>query len=159
MAAEHPFDSYVREYVCDDPGGIDVGRAALLFALDAYPNLSVSEYLGFLDELAERVVAEAGRREVSVPIRWAALRRVLVEQVGLTGQVEPSYDPQDCHLNQVLDSRRGLPVSFSCIWIAVGRRVGWRICGLAMPEHFAVCIDGPDGRLFADPACNGLLLN
>jgi len=158
VAADHPFDCYVRGRAGSDPRRIDVGEAALLFALDAYPDLDVAGYLGLLDDLAGRVLAEAGRRDAAVPIRWAALRRVLVEQVGLTGRGDFSSDPADWYLNRVLDGLEGLPVSFACVWIAVGQRAGWRLSGLAMPEHFAVCIDGPDGRLLADPFCDGLLL-
>ena len=151
----HQFDRYVSARRAN----VDVATAGLLAALDAHPDLDIDRYSDVIDDLAERVLDEAGGSDVPLPLQWAALRQVLVDDVGLEGDPDDSYDPASCHLHEVLDNKLGTPVSLSCIWIAVGQRAGYRVSGLTMPDHFAVCIAAPDGVLIVDAFCDGLLLD
>lgn len=126
LAVPHP--SRVAELArADEPA-----RAALEFARFVDPNLEVERYLSKLDAMAGAVRGEG----------HLALRRVISITQGIGGNVEDYHKPDNSLLNRVLDSRRGLPISLSLIWIEVGRRCGIDVVGVGLPGHFVVYAAG-----------------
>jgi len=75
--------------------------------------------------------------------------------VGLRGDFNQYYAAENSYLNQVIERKRGIPLSLSLIYIFVGRRIGWKVCGLNMPGHFLACID----QFAFDPFFNGKILS
>lgn len=108
------------------------GEAALELARFVYPELDVSAYLDRLERLAQRVEGS----------NHLALRRVIAISEGIGGNVEQYYDPDNSFLNRVLDTRRGIPISLSLVWMEVGRRAGIEVVGVGLPGHFVVYANG-----------------
>jgi regulator of sirC expression with transglutaminase-like and TPR domain len=131
--------------------------AALHVARDAYPALSVGRYLDVLDTLANDVAAL--RPGLGATLRYEALRRVLVEGYGLTGNQDDYYHPDNSYLNRVLDTRRGIPISLSIVWLEVARRLKWPAGGVALPGHFIVRLDDPERFVLVDPFHGGRTLS
>jgi regulator of sirC expression with transglutaminase-like and TPR domain len=135
---------------------VPLDEAALLISAHANPALSVASQLRRLDELAARVEGADS----------SALCMVLFEQVGLRGDREHYDDPLNSYIDQVLDRRRGIPISLSVLLIEVGRRCGVPLEAVGMPGHFLVrdpsapeyLIDAFDqGRRLDRPDCERLL--
>jgi regulator of sirC expression with transglutaminase-like and TPR domain len=136
---------------------IRLGAACLHLARDEYPGLSVPSYLKRLDELAERVLAhESGR---ATERRLAALREVLVREEGFKGNRGAYYDPRNSYINDVIDCKRGIPISLAAIWIDVGRRIGWPVCGVGLPGHFLVGYPHRGGMVLIDAFDDGRLVS
>lgn len=108
------------------------GPAALEFAGFAYPGLDIEPYLARLDHMAAQVRGTT----------HLALRRVIAIAEGIGGNVEDYFAPENSFLNHVLDSRRGIPISLSVVWIEVGRRAGIEVVGVGLPGHFVVYAGG-----------------
>ena len=53
-------------------------------------------------------------------------------------------------LNDVLDTRQGIPITLAILYIAVGRRLGLNVRGVSFPGHFLVRYESEDGVLFID---------
>ncbi len=107
---------------------VPLDEAALLISAHANPELDVSSQLRRLDHLATQVDrGDSG-----------GLCRVLFEQLGLRGDREHYDDPANSYLDQVLDRRRGIPISLSVLLIEVGRRCGVPLEAVGMPGHFLV---------------------
>jgi regulator of sirC expression with transglutaminase-like and TPR domain len=64
------------------------------------------------------------------------LRRVVSIREGLGGDIDDYYHPHNSYLNEVLDRRRGIPITLTVIWMEVGRRAGIDVQGVALPGHF-----------------------
>lgn len=62
--------------------------------------------------------------------------------LGLRGDLEGYADPANSYLDQVLDRRRGIPITLSVVAMSVGRRTGVDLVGVGMPGHFLVRHDG-----------------
>jgi regulator of sirC expression with transglutaminase-like and TPR domain len=105
---------------------VDLGYGALLIAQIEHPDLDPAHQLKRLDELAGRV----GRADVH------RLRQFLFEQEGFAGNAGDYYDPRNSCLNDVLDRRRGIPITLSLLAIEVGRRLGLVVHGVGLPGHF-----------------------
>jgi len=149
----HPFDEYVRQ----NDSEIRVVHAALLFALDRFPELCVPTYLRRVDSLAQRVDSS---RAIKACERVAALRKVLVDEEGLVGRSADYCDPCGSYVNCVLDHRHGLPISLSVLWLDVARQLGWPFYGVGMPGHFLLGCDlGPSEPCYIDPFGGGAVLD
>jgi regulator of sirC expression with transglutaminase-like and TPR domain len=109
-----------------------LAEACLLIGTFVDPHLDGFDYLGRLDRMAARVEGNT----------HLALRRVVSIQEGIGGNTE-DYDHLDNgFLHRVLDTRRGLPIILSVIWIEVGRRAGIEMAGVGLPGHFLVYAGG-----------------
>jgi regulator of sirC expression with transglutaminase-like and TPR domain len=89
------------------------------------------------------VTTELGRVEL--------LAGFLSGEVGLRGNAVDYYDPRNSYLNEVIDRRRGIPISLAVVYLAVGRRLGQPVSGLNAPGHFLV----RHGDLVVDPFAAG----
>ncbi|HVF14776.1 MAG TPA: transglutaminase-like domain-containing protein [Acidimicrobiales bacterium] len=136
------------ELVTGPEDELPLDEAALLIAAHAYPDLDIDRQLARLDELA------AGCPEPTLE-GW---REHLFVDLGFTGATESYYDARNSFLNDVVDSRRGLPITLSLLGIEVGRRLGVRFEGIGLPGHFLLrYADQPD--TFVDPFHGGVLLD
>ncbi|HEX7275976.1 MAG TPA: transglutaminase-like domain-containing protein [Acidimicrobiales bacterium] len=123
-------------------------EAALLIAAHAYPDLDVARELRRLDDLA------AGCPSATLE-GW---RGYLFDDLGFTGETDRYYDARNSFLNDVLDSRRGLPITLCVVAMEVGRRVGLAFDGVGMPGHFLLrSASSPD--VFVDPFHGGAQLD
>jgi regulator of sirC expression with transglutaminase-like and TPR domain len=120
-------------------GSVPLDEAALLISARANSGLDIAAQLGRLDDLATQV----GDADVS------AVCRLLFQQLGLRGERERYDDPANSYIDQVLDRRRGIPISLSVLLIEIGRRCGVRLEAVGMPGHFLV----------RDPAVPGELID
>jgi regulator of sirC expression with transglutaminase-like and TPR domain len=133
-------------------------QAALLVACEEYPELDVEGYLRRLDALGARA---RGLLTVADPLeaRIAALNQLLFDNEGFRGNVDEYYDPRNSFLNEVLDRRKGIPITLSVVYMEVGRRAGLRVEGLGFPGHFLVRVSGDGPRLVVDPFGGGAILD
>lgn len=137
---------------------IDLAETALLIAEKEYPGLDVQHYLDRLDELAVRALTHVPAR-AGPAATVEALNRELFEIQGFRGNSEDYYDPRNSYLNEVLDRRLGIPITLSIIYMAIGRRLGLALEGVAFPGHFLVKLAIPDRMLVLDPFVRGLALS
>lgn len=135
---------------------LDLATAALLVAAEEYPQLAVEPYLRRLELFAERVQDRLGE-ETAPMMALHELRTVLFEEEGLTGNTEAYYDPRNSFLNDVLDRRRGIPITLSVVYLEVGWRVGLPLAGISLPGHFLVRYAGEAINLLLDPFAGGTI--
>jgi len=131
-----------------------LAEACLLIAQDAYPGLDVDAYLGRIERMAEQVRARIPA-DAFAEQRVAALNHYLFEDLGLSGNAGDYYDPRNSYLNEVIDRRRGIPITLSVLYIEVGRRIGLALQGVSFPGHFLVSLKVRRGRLVIDPFSGG----
>ena len=86
------------------------------------------------------------------------LSHFLFEQKGFEGNREEYADPRNSFLNEVLDRRRGIPISLSILYLEVGRRLGLSLYGVGFPTHFLVKAVDERGELIIDPFYDGAIL-
>lgn len=139
--------------------------AALFVARDAYPRLDVAHYLGMLDAWAADFRSSDFGSEGALsgaatdPFASArALGAYLFSRLGFHGNQQAYYDARNSYLNDVLDSRRGIPLTLAIVILAISRRVGLTADGILFPGHFLVRLGGPFG-CFIDPFLGARILS
>lgn len=134
--------------------GLD--RAALYLAGEACPSLDPQGYLAQLDALAGQVRERAGSAAAPEAL-VRALHHHLFDTLGFTGNPADYYNPDNSYLNRVLDTRVGIPIALSVLYLEVARRLGVACQGVGLPGHFLVYV-APLG-LYLDPFHGGQLLS
>ena len=109
-----------------------LAEACLLLGTFIDPDLDGFDYLGRLDRMAADVNGST----------HLAIRRIVSIREGIGGNTEDYDKIENGFLHKVLDSRRGLPIIVSAIWIEVGRRAGIEMEGVSLPGHFLVFAGG-----------------
>jgi regulator of sirC expression with transglutaminase-like and TPR domain len=144
------FESMLRKEDCE----IDLARACLMIAQDAYPALDIERYVAAIEGLALRLhsrLPPAGGAEEKV----IALNQFLFEDLGYWGNTDDYYDPRNSYLNEVIDRKTGIPITLAILYIELGRRVGLALEGVSFPGHFLVRLQLRGGTLMLDPFCGG----
>ena len=153
-----PAPDRFAELMAREEPAIDLARACLLIAQDAYPGLDVEGYLGEIERLAARLrgrLAEGDDAEE----RIAALSEFLFADLGYTGNADNYYDPRNSYLNEVLDRRTGIPLTLSVLYMEIGRRIGLPLEGVSFPGHFLVRVQLRGSLLVLDPFSGGMPLS
>ncbi len=133
---------------------IDLARACLLIAQDAYPALDVERYIGEIETLALRLrtrLKNVGGAEERV----IALNEFLYEDLGYWGNTDDYYDPRNSYLNEVIDRKTGIPITLAILYMEIGRRIGLPLEGVSFPGHFLVRLRLRGGVLILDPFAGG----
>jgi len=144
------FESVVNK----EDARIDLARACLMIAQDAYPGLEVERYLGEIERMAIRL---RGRQpDTGGPEeRVATLNQFLFDDLGFWGNTEDYYDPRNSYLNEVIDRKTGIPITLAILYMELGRRVGLPLEGVSFPGHFLVRLRLRGGVLVLDPFTGG----
>lgn len=136
----------------------DLFRIALEIARDFYPTLDLARYEQFVDLLANRVRARCPAldhpRSILGQINW-----VLFVEEGFEGDTENYFDPRNSFMNEVIDRKRGIPISLSVLYEAVARRIGLVMAGVNLPAHFMLRTGAGIDAIFVDPFHDGALLD
>lgn len=130
---------------------------ALAIAREANPRLDTDAVRTTLDDWGKQVAA---RRQPNPTPRDDAktLAEFMFGELGFAGNHDDYYDPKNSHLDQVLQRKKGIPISLSIALIAVGKRAGIEVEGVGFPGHFLVRVGGPDG-VYQDPFHDGRVLD
>lgn len=153
-----PLKSPFEIIVAKSEAELNLAEAALLIAVDEYPQLQVAHYLRRLDQIAtavqDRLPEEASHLQV---IR--ILNQYLFDEQGFAGNMENYSDPRNSYLNEVLDRKMGIPITLSVVYMEVGWRLGVPLEGVSFPGHFLVKFPHGDGEVVLDPFFKGISLS
>jgi regulator of sirC expression with transglutaminase-like and TPR domain len=151
-----------------DRPGPDLAAPAFLIARIEYPRLDASPYLDRLEQMGDAAfhfVAKDPGQDAPLGARIDAVNRFLFGELGFVGNREQFDDPRNSCLNEVMDRKKGIPITMALIYIEVARRAGVRAEGVNFPGHFLVrCLqelhtDDPNDGLIVDPFHGGAILN
>lgn len=112
-----------------------------LMARMEYPGLDSRPYEKTLQAWADRVREAAGSRPSPLS-KIRALRQILAEETGLHGNRAHYYDPSNSFINRVIDTRLGIPLTLSLVYLFVAHRAGWEAYGLNTPGHYLAGLEG-----------------
>jgi regulator of sirC expression with transglutaminase-like and TPR domain len=150
MAALEPF----TQLLAGGDERIELARACLLIAEDAYPGLDVEGYVNEVARLALRLRARLSRT-AGAEEKVVELNQFLFDELGYAGNAEEYYDPRNSYLNEVIDRRTGIPITLSVLYIELGRKIGLPLEGVSFPGHFLVRVRMRGGMLVLDPFASG----
>lgn len=135
----------------------DLAELALCICAERDPELDVDAMLLRIDALADGL-ATSGTLTGDAGLDATALATYLAREQGFTGDVDDYNDPANGLLSEVLDRRRGLPITLSVLYVSVARRVRIPAWGIAHPGHFYVGVGTPERTTVLDPFHDGAVV-
>jgi regulator of sirC expression with transglutaminase-like and TPR domain len=141
--------AYFAALVQDDDG-FPLLEAAASLAQDEYPELDVSQVLGDVDQLLARLKRRVPADAVPMQ-KLRAVNQFFFHDLKFGGNVNNYYDPDNSHLNAVLHTRRGIPISLAVLWLELAQGMGLSARGVGFPGHFMVKVNLPKGQVVIDP--------
>ena len=89
--------------------------------------------------------------------KFVAIGEFLFSKENYRGNNEDYYNLRNSFLDDVVDRRRGIPITLSVLAIEVARRVGFGLRGVGFPGHFLVTTAEPS-NLYLDGFRGGQIL-
>ena len=136
----------------------DWEHGAFLIAKLAYPDLSIPHYVECLDHLAEEFRTKWLTTESPSGKAARQLSTFLFKDKGFSGNRTQYYDPDNSYVNRVIETRQGIPISLSALYVFVGKRLDLPLAGVGMPGHFLVKLEGEMPPQFIDCFNGGTML-
>ena len=125
-------------------------EAAVSLAQDEYPDLSVGQVLGEMDQLLarlqRRLPADAGPLQ-----RLRALNQFVYRDLNFAGNFNHFSDPDNSYVHVVLRTRLAIPISMAVIWLELAQGLGLKARGISFPGHFMVKVNLSEGQVVIDP--------
>lgn len=135
---------------------IDLCEAALaLGSLYAPSNITLQPYKDHIQAM-ETVIASADVSDLEDKAK--TISKEMFDAQGYEGNAQDYDDLDNANLLQVIEKRKGLPVALGLIYIHLGLKQGWDICGLNFPGHFVIRLSDGGERVIIDPFQKGKIL-
>lgn len=137
----------------------ELESGSLMIARTVRPNLDTGACCETLNRIADRC-RELTIEPSSTRAKCRVINRILYHEMGFHGNVEHYTDPNNSFIDQVLETRRGIPISLCTIYLLVAHRLGLNLEPIGLPGHFMIgCfteerpffIDAFDGGIFRSP--------
>ncbi|MBB1075719.1 tetratricopeptide repeat protein [Rhodoferax sp. 4810] len=125
-------------------------EAAVSLAQDEYPDISVQQVLGEVDQLLarlhRRLPADAGPLQ-----KLRALNQFVYRDLNFAGNFNNYSDPDNSYVHVVLRTRLAIPISMAVIWLELAQGIGLKARGVSFPGHFMVKVNLSEGQVVIDP--------
>ena len=125
-------------------------EAAASLAQDEEPSLDVQHVLDDVARLLRRV-QERLPEDADDLTQLAILTQVFYQDLGFGANANDYYAPENSYLNEVLRTRRGIPISLAVLWLELAQSLGLQAQGISFPGHFLVKVTLKDGLVVLDP--------
>jgi regulator of sirC expression with transglutaminase-like and TPR domain len=131
----------------------DIEHASWLLARALLPGTDVEEWRGTIDKYGRELMplltgAMTARDRIEI------ISAYLCKRKGYRGNVDDYYNAENSLLPCLIETRLGIPISLTLLYLLAGARAGMRIEGINLPGHF---LARHNGVLF-DPYDNGKIM-
>ena len=102
-----------------------------------YPNLNDNNVILTLSELRRNIWLQL-MYDMSPVEKVKLLNNIIFHEFGLSGNTTNYQDPQNSFIHKVLETKKGNPISLSCIYTLIAQQLDIPIYGINLPKHFMV---------------------
>jgi len=138
-------------------GDIDVIDAALELARDSNPQLVFTSTRRWIEDRVDELAGRVSRLR-SEEVALQQIAECLAGRHGLGGDADCYRQADSSFLHRVIETTRGIPISLSLLYMAVGERLGLDVFGVASPAHFLLGCQTSSETLFLDAFSHGRVL-
>lgn len=132
-------------------------EAALMLARFGNPTLRSLDFVRKLDHFAE-MVEPTIRYRLDERRRMKQLIKFVFEDLNFGGDTEDYHNPDNIFFDQVINRRKGLPITLSMVVMFLARRLDLPFFGVNMPIHFMLNYIGEKEEVLIDPYDKGAIV-
>jgi regulator of sirC expression with transglutaminase-like and TPR domain len=118
-------------------GGQNLLFGTILVARYQYPDLNEEKIKKQIDQIRQDVWLELNNNLTALE-KVRVINHILFEVHGFGGNTTNFHAPQNSYINNVLESKRGNPLSLAILYTIIAQSLNIPIFGVNLPEHFIV---------------------
>ncbi|TLX73433.1 hypothetical protein E9993_15060 [Labilibacter sediminis] len=119
-------------------GGKDLFYGAFLVAKYRYPDLNFEELNEKVNRIRRDVWLELNNHLTSLE-KVRIINHILFDLNKFARNSSNFFAPQNSYINDVLDSKKGNPISLSILYSVIAQRLGLPVYGVNLPKNFILC--------------------
>ena len=131
--------------------------AALELSRDVNPDVDFAAVHQWIACVADSVRAQVAQAKTD----WDVARtfgQCIADERGVFGDLNAYEQASSSFLDRVIETKRGIPISLSLLYLGVAKEAGVELKDAPAPEHFMVQLASSEGTIYADPFDHGRLL-
>ena len=110
-------------------------NGALIIAKYQYPDLNIAKVLKKIDKIRRDVWIELNDNLTALE-QVKVINHIFFTIHGFSGNTQNYHAPQNSFINNVLETKKGNPLSLAILYSEICRSVGVPVYGVNLPEHF-----------------------
>jgi regulator of sirC expression with transglutaminase-like and TPR domain len=118
-------------------GAQDILEGAVYIAQFQYPNTSLAGVTSAIEKISNDIYISS-QTQLSAIEKVRLLNYLIFELNNFSRNTANFYSPQNSFINQVIETRKGNPISLGIIYLAVAQKVGLPIYGVNLPKCFVL---------------------
>lgn len=136
----------------------------LIISRYQYPELKIISFEEELNKIAEEAKISIKKYDSDLE-KISTLNYILFNKYGFRGNMRNFHSPENSFINDVIENKKGNPLSLSIIYIYICQKIGLPICGVNMPKHFIVGFESDNHfdidsiKFYINPFSRGTILN
>ncbi|NVO03172.1 MAG: hypothetical protein HXX09_10785 [Bacteroidetes bacterium] len=120
-----------------DFGGKNLLLGWIIISKNQYPNLKEEEIKKQIDLIKNDIWLELNDNLTALE-KVRIINHIFYDIYGFTGNSSNFHAPQNSFINNVLDSKKGNPLSLGVIYSIISQSLNFPIYGVNLPEHFVL---------------------
>ena len=133
----HLANVYERLTTWVEGGGEDLLEGALIICRYRYPDLDEHRVKARLSAIRQDIWLELNDHLTAFE-KVRVFNHILFQVHGFKGNKRNYHAPQNCYLNEVLDARKGNPLSLAIIYQVLAEDLNLPMRGVNLPNHFVL---------------------
>ncbi|MFP5470834.1 MAG: transglutaminase-like domain-containing protein [Bacteroidia bacterium] len=118
-------------------GGNNLLEGAILIAKYQYPDLNTEKIYQKINQLKQDIWIELN--DLLTPLeKTRVINHILFDVHNFSGNKKNFHSPQNSYINNVLETKKGNPLSLSIIYTHLAQELNIPIRGVNLPSHFVV---------------------
>jgi regulator of sirC expression with transglutaminase-like and TPR domain len=116
-------------------GTHDLLKGMILVAQYQYPDLDENRIYEQIEKIEKDIWLELNEALTALE-KVRIINHILFEVHGYSSNVKSFHSPQNSFINEVLDSKKGNPISLSILYSIIAQKHGIPLIGVNLPKHF-----------------------
>lgn len=112
-------------------------EGAILIARYQYADLKEEDIYAFIDKLKQDIWLELNDNLTALE-KVNVFNRIFFDLYGFRGNQKNFFSPRNSFINNVIESRKGNPLSLSILYIELAKRLNLPIYGVDLPQLFVL---------------------
>lgn len=113
----------------------DIFEGCMLISQYMNPHIDTRPYFEYMHKWHQKVLSNLPVYPTPTDI-VRSINLVLFKKEGFHGATENYQHPENSYLHQVIDKRKGIPLSLSVLYLSIAQRMRVPIFGVNLPAHF-----------------------
>jgi regulator of sirC expression with transglutaminase-like and TPR domain len=137
-----------RHAIRDD---VSLEEGAFLIARFGYPLVDMTTYLEMLNSFARDLDTRIDSLTDDPKEIITQINKYFFEEKRFCGDPAGYYNPESHYLNRVLETKTGVPIALSAIYLIVAQKIHIPVEGIGMPGHFIIRYKFGTSLTYVDP--------